>query len=151
MMNLYFFLPLALGVTVLSQATLNRALALQWGLAAAVTLNAAVFFVLSIGFLLIAKYTPSVVPEFWRFQQNPQNFQWYYLLPGLCGFFLVLGLPWSIQNLGASTSFLLLIASQIISSLLFEHFHEGTHISFQKLIGALLVMIGAYLTLPKGP
>lgn len=146
MTNSYLLLPLALGVTVVAQATLNRVFALQWGLAVAVTVNAAVFFVLSLGFLLIAKYTPNILPEFWRYNPTSNGFAWTYLIPGICGFFLVVGLPWSIQNLGPSTSFLLLIASQIIASLCLEYFQDAEGVSARKIIGALFVLAGAYLT-----
>jgi len=144
-MNPYLLIPFALGVSVVIQATLNRTMGLQYGLAAAVTLNAVVFFVLSLGFYAIAKYTPTIVPEFWRIRPSSEAFSWTYLIPGLCGFFLVIGLPWAIQNLGPSTSFLLLIASQIMMSLGLEFFQQGWTLSGPKLVGALLVIIGAVL------
>lgn len=146
-MNIYLLLPLALGVTVVLQATLNRTMALQYGLASAVLLNAAVFFILSLGFFISAKYTPTLVPEFMRVRISEQSFSWLYLLPGLCGFFLVLGLPWAIQNIGPSTSFLLLIASQIVVSLGLEIYQSGITPPLVRILGALLVIVGAILVI----
>src|SRR4051794_11523469 len=116
MINLYLILPLALGVSVVLQGTINRQMALEYGLGSTVLLNAVVFFILSLGFYLSAKYTPAVVPEFWRMREPTNGFSWSYLLPGVFGFIIVTGLPWAIQNLGPSTTIILLIASQILLS-----------------------------------
>lgn len=145
-MNPYLLIPFTLGVSVVFQAILNRSMGLQYGLAAAVFLNAALFFVLSLGFLAVAKYTPTILPEFWRFRDSSDSFHWAYLLPGLFGFLIVIGLPWSIQNIGPSTSFLLLISAQIIVSLILEFNEKAGAIDWTKLLGALLVLVGAFLT-----
>ena len=147
MINPSLFLPLALGVTVVLQASLNRSMGNQMGLSLAVLINAAVFLVLSLGFFLLAKYTPMIVPEFWRFRPSSQAFSWYYLVPGFCGFFLVMGLPWSIQQLGPSTSFLILIASQILISFFMEAIQQGHGLDLKKSLGVLFVLIGAALTI----
>lgn len=150
MINIFLLLPLALGVTVVAQATLNRSFALQYGLAGAVLLNAAVFFFFSLGFFILAKYTPSLLPEFMRLRSpGPagQSFPWIYFLPGAFGFSLVLGLPWVLQNIGPSRGFLLLIASQVVTSLAFETYQSGNLPSPLRALGALLVVIGAALVI----
>jgi len=144
-MNSYLLLPLLLGVSVVVQATLNRQLGSQYGWATAVTLNAVVFLVLSLGFLLIAKYTPALIPEFLQDRKPTDSFHGSYLIPGICGFFLVLGLPLSMQFLGASTSIILLIAAQILFSVAQEAWTVGLMPSLWKSFGAILVLAGSAL------
>ena len=144
-MNFYFFLPIALGVSVVVQATLNKEMALQYGLLSAVLLNAAVLFVLSALFYGIAKTSPEFFPEFFQPKSSSEPFNWSYLIPGMCGFFLVLGLPWSLHKLGPSNSFLLLIATQIVVSLLLETYRSQSLPQGLKLAGAILVLIGGAL------
>lgn len=145
MSNLAFTLPLALGVTVVLQATMNRSIGFNYGLSAAVALNAVVFFVLSIGFFLLAKYNPMIVPDFVRVREPSESFSWLYLIPGTCGFMLVLGLPWSIQNIGPTISFLLLIASQVVVSFALEIWQAGGLPSLIRVGGAALILAGSYL------
>ncbi len=147
MMNIAFFVPLALGVTVVLQATLNRAIGHNHGLATAVLINAVVFFVLSLGFFLTGKYNPDLVPEFLRFRESSVPYSWYYLIPGACGFFLVLGLPYAIHHIGPSLSFLLLIASQVVVSLAFEIYLSGNVPSLLRLMGAALIVVGSILVI----
>jgi len=144
-MNSYLLLPLLLGVSVVVQATMNRQLGSQYGWATAVTLNAVVFLVLSLGFLLIAKYTPSLIPEFLQNRRPTDSFHLSYFIPGMCGFFLVLGLPLSMQFLGASTSIILLIASQILFSVAQEAWTAGLMPSLWNFFGAILVLAGSAL------
>ena len=144
-MNAYLLIPLALGATVVTQATLNRQMGSQLGLSTAVAINAAVFLILSLGIYAIAKYTPTIVPEFFQIQKPTENFKLSYLIPGTCGFLLVMGLPWSIQTLGPSTSFVLLITAQIILSVILEATTSAAPPSLWKALGALLVLAGATL------
>jgi uncharacterized membrane protein YdcZ (DUF606 family) len=144
-MNAYFLLPLALGVTVVAQATLNRSMATAYGLSTVMAINAVVFFIFSVGFFLFAHYNPKLVPDFVQTREMTAPFLWTYIIPGFCGFLLVLGLPWAIEYAGASTSFLLLIASQIIISFAWEVIHSGESPSVLKVCGALLISAGAFL------
>jgi transporter family-2 protein len=147
MLQMSYLLPLALGVTVVFQATLNRSMASHYGLASAVTLNAAVFFALSLGIFVFAKYNPDLVPDFLQIRRPENQFSWTYLLPGVCGFILVMGLPWSIELIGPSASFLLLISSQILVSLILEATQSPGPLSFPKLVGGFLVLAGSILVM----
>lgn len=144
-MNAYFLLPLALGVTVVAQATMNRTMASAYGLSTVMAINAVVFFVFSVGFFLFAHYNPRLVPDFVQSRQFTAPFLWTYVIPGFCGFLLVLGLPWAIEYAGASNSFLLLIASQIVFSFAWEIWQSGQSPSILKIAGALLISAGSYL------
>lgn len=142
-MGFYYFIPIALGVTVLTQGILNRQFGAAWGLSTAVLINAAVFFVLSALFFIIAKLWPHLLPEFLRFRDPGTGFQWAFLIPGVCGFILVLGLPWALHNIGPSKSFLLLITSQILSSLVADQWIYAQPVSAMKWVGGFITVIGA--------
>ncbi len=146
-MNAYILLPLVLGLTVVAQATINRTMAEAYGLSTVMAINAVVFLLFSVGFFLFTHYNPKVVPEFVQNREWTSPFLWTYILPGFCGFLLVLGLPWAIEYVGASNSFLLLIASQIIISFAWELIQSGETPSVTKWLGAGLISAGAFLVI----
>jgi uncharacterized membrane protein YdcZ (DUF606 family) len=143
-MNAYFILPIIVGLSVVAQATLNRQMGEQYGLAATVAFNAVVFLVLSLGFFFVAQYNPTIVPEFMQVRKASEagSFHWSFLLPGLCGFFIVLGFPWSIQAIGPSASFICAVAAQILISLGLEFFQSGALPHPWKIAGGVLVLLG---------
>lgn len=141
-MGFYYFVPIALGVTVLAQGILNRQFGAAWGLSTAVFVNAIVFFVLNGLLFAVAKLWPHILPEFLRYRDAGTGFEWTFLVPGICGFLLVLGLPWALDNIGPSKSFLLLIASQILSSLVADQWIFAQPVSTMKWIGGLITIIG---------
>lgn len=147
--RVYGLIPLALGLVVVLQGTLNRQIGEQWGLAMAVFINATVFFILSIGLFLVAKYFPDWVPEFFRYRADVEGreFKAVYLVPGVCGFLLVLGLPWAIRNLGVGKALVILISSQVLVGFLWDQFIYKTQASGLKLVGALLSVLGAILSM----
>lgn len=146
-MGFFYLLPMLLGVTVVVQGTMNRQIGAIYGLSTAVLINAAVFFVLSLCFFLVAKYTPSLVPEFLQVKSSDSAFSLKYIIPGSCGFLLVMGLPWAIQNIGAARSFLLLIVAQILTGFVWDFFDSATQPHLLKISGALLTIVGGALIL----
>lgn len=143
-MSIFFLIPLFLGVTVIAQGALNRSISVDWGLVSAVFLNAAVFLAVSFFLLLTNKYLPENLPDYLKLQNfDMSKFKWWFLIPGLCGFFLVLGIPWSMQLNGATKTFVLLIVTQVVLSLLFEKFFMEINVSTMKIVGAFIAMTGA--------
>lgn len=148
-LRVYGLIPLALGLVVVLQGTLNRQIGEQWGLAMAVFINATVFFILSVGLFLVSRYFPDWVPEFFRYRAGVEGreFKAIYLVPGICGFLLVLGLPWAIRNLGVGKALVILISSQVLVGFLWDQFIYKTQASGLKLVGALLSVLGAILSM----
>lgn len=145
-MNFYLIIPILLGFTVVAQGVLNRHIGTEWGLSSAVFLNALVFMIVSFALVIVAKIFPEIMPEYLRIQQiDLDKMKWWFLIPGLCGFFLVLGIPWSIQMAGPSKTFLVLIASQIVLGLLYEKLFLDEPISTMKYAGAVVSTIGVAL------
>lgn len=145
-MSSYLFLPLVLGLSTVTQGILNRGVAESWGLVWAVFLNAAFFLVVSVLLLLASHYTPQYLPEYLRISQfSVDKFKWWFLIPGFCGFCIVICIPWSLQTLGPSKTFVFMIVAQIIFSLLAEKFVFDSNLSVTKVFGAVLAMAGAAL------
>lgn len=67
------------------------------------------------------------------------------IVPGLCGFVLVLGAPWALQKVGPSTTFVLLVGSQILLSVLVDKWIFDLDPGWTKWLGASLVLAGAWL------
>lgn len=148
-MNTFLILPVILAFSVVSQGLLNKKVGAEQGLAFAVFLNAIVFLIVSGILFFISKNFSESVPAFLKLPTDSKNIfsieNAWYLIPGLCGFVLVLGIPWSLQNLGSAKTFIILIVSQIILSLLAEKFYFQNEVSLLKMAGALVALVGAVM------
>ena len=144
-MNFYFLLPIAIGVSIVLQGTFNRDMALNYGLATTVLLNAAVFLVVSAGLSIWVKINPAFFPVFIQSRTSEAPFNWLYLLPGIFGVMIVLGVPWSLEKIGPSNTFLFLIITQIVLSVSLEAYQLQTSPAVMKMTGAGLVILGGIL------
>jgi uncharacterized membrane protein YdcZ (DUF606 family) len=57
----------------------------------------------------------------------------------------VLGLPWSIDTIGAGRSFVLLISAQILTGFLWDFSVNNINPSLVKLLGGILAIAGSIL------
>ena len=146
-MVFYYALPLTLGILIVVQGGMNRQIGSLWGLSTAVLLNAGVLFAASAVFYGMLRWSPETFPEFLRPKNPEQGSSWWYLLPGLCGFCLVLGLPWSIQSIGAAKSFILVITAQICAGLVWDAVVTGIYPGMLKIAGGLLTLLGSLLVI----
>jgi bacterial/archaeal transporter family-2 protein len=76
------------------------------------------------------------------------------LTAGVMGGLLVFGIAWTMPQLGAGTAFVLMIAGQVISGMIFSHFgllgSPVEPVSLIKIIGVVLLIAGAAIvTLAK--
>ena len=76
------------------------------------------------------------------------------LTAGIMGGALVFGIAWAMPQLGAGTAFVLMIAGQVISGMIFSHFgllgSPVEPVSMIKIIGVVLLVAGAgIVTLAK--
>lgn len=145
-MWIYLILPIMTGVSIVLQGGLNRASADQMGLLSAVLLNALVFLVLATTLWALARFGILSLPE----QMGAGSFrslQLWQLWPGLFGFLIVLLVPWSIMHLGAGLTFSLVIATQLIVSILWDSLRGHGLPGTGMWIGIALVLAGAILIL----
>lgn len=76
------------------------------------------------------------------------------LSAGAMGAALVFGIAWTLPQIGAGPAFVLMIAGQVVTGMLFSHFgilgSPVDPVSFLKIVGALMVIVGAgIVTLAK--
>jgi bacterial/archaeal transporter family-2 protein len=135
---------------VVAQGGLNRRLAGQWGLPGAVLLNTVVLLGVVLTLFALMSAVPSLFPEGFGGRPQLRGFSPWYLLPGVLGFVIVLGMPVAIARLGAVQSVLLLIAAQLVASLAWDALVEGRPATLVRVVGSVLAVAGAALVVLKG-
>jgi len=88
------------------------------------------------------------------FFSNLKQVPLWLLTAGIMGGALVFGIAWTMPQLGAGTAFVLMIAGQVISGMLFSHFgllgSPVEPVSMMKILGVVLLVAGAAIvTLSK--
>ncbi len=143
-MRIMIVLPLTLGVLVVFQSVMNRAIGETRGLSFAVALNAAVLLAVALAALGVLAMWGNSTPAYLRPQFNGA-WRWWYVLPGIFGFTLVAGMPLAMRSLGAFPSIVALILGQLLCSLIWDAISQGQGISMARIGGLILTAAGAYL------
>ena len=145
-MNLALIVPFALGCFAVLQVALNKRIAASMGLTQAVILNAGVLLVVAVVFWLYARGARQDFGEWMSGSGGPGDFKLWWIIPGLCGLTLVAGLPWAVQRIGALQAFVVLVAAQMLFSIVWDHWVEGVDVTAPRVIGAALAIAGAGVT-----
>lgn len=140
-MSLFHIFPILLGLAVVVQSTLNHQFSQQIGLIGAVVINAVVLLTVSTLVLLAVYFQPQWFPAFWTIKRGPMSL-WMWV-PGFCGFMMVLGIPWSIQQIGATSTLVLLICSQLLFGAIYDVLVLKLSFTMLKFIGCVLALAGA--------
>jgi transporter family-2 protein len=143
-MSIALFVPIVLGVLSVLQATFNRHIAREWGLAPAAVLNTAVAVVLSLAFVAYCVWRGSD-GGLLRVSFDARLMRGWWLLPGCFGIALVVGLPWAVAKLGTLPVFVGLIAAQVVTSALWDRLVDGASLSPQRIAGAVLAVASVAL------
>jgi transporter family-2 protein len=143
-MNLVILLPLGIGAAAVLQATINRQIAGQWGLAPAALLNTSIALLCAIGLL---GYCVAAGPRggLLRVAFEPASFRAWWLLPGLFGFAIVVGLPWAVGKAGALPTFVSMVAAQMLTSALWDRYALGVAWEPSRVLGAVLAIASVWL------
>jgi uncharacterized membrane protein YdcZ (DUF606 family) len=144
-MKIYLVICFLLGALVVFQPSLNRIIFAQKGLSFAVFLNGSILFSSAVILFAVSFYLPDHVPLAQRFTPH-SDVNWWYVLPGLMGFLLVVLVPIMIKNVGAFSTVVAMILGQVVTSILWDVYQEGVALSGSRLFGLLLVIAGAYFT-----
>ncbi|MCP3104661.1 DMT family transporter [Myxococcus sp. K15C18031901] len=148
-MRFVSLVPLLCGLAVVAQGGLNRRFAGQWGLLGAVLLNMVVATVATFGVYALVRSVPALWPDAGAEGRFP-GFTMWHLLPGLCGVVIVLGMPWAIGRMGAVQSVLLLMAAQLVTSLVWDAMVEGRPATVARVVGSAVAFTGAAIAVWKG-
>jgi transporter family-2 protein len=143
-MKLVILIPVCLGAAAVAQATLNRQIAERWGLAPAAVLNMSIAF--ACGLALLGYFMASAPrTDLFRVSFDLAGFRPWWLLPGLCGFGIVIGLPWAIGKVGALATFVSFVAAQMAVSAIWDRVAYGMPFNATRTIGAALAVASVLL------
>lgn len=147
MMPLYIALAALAGAFLPVQALINAKLGFATtGPIFAALVNFTVGTVALLAYVLLTRLPLPLVSEL-------ASLPWWYWTGGLLGGFFVFTAALTVPKLGAAGLAAVVIAGQLISSMLLDHFGllNGVHaLSATRLLGALLLLAGAYLILNAG-
>lgn len=143
MKALFYLLPVFAGIAITVQSGINSQLrtAIQHPVLAAFI--SFIVGTVALGILLI--FSKSALPGLSEYS----SVQWYQYTGGLLGAFVVTVTLISVAEIGAGNMFVLIVAGQLVTATLMDHFGvlgmKENPVSVQKLLGILLVICGAYL------
>lgn len=149
-MSLAVFLSLLMGAASLFQGGLNRHIATQWGFVGAAFLNTLVILVVVSTIYGISRWYPDVLPKVLQDKHSFSNISWWYVIPGLSGLFLILGMPWVISKIGALKLFLGFVAAQLVGSVIWDACMEGIPVTTIRVAGVALSFLAVWLVSWKG-
>jgi transporter family-2 protein len=144
---LFYLLPVFAGIAITIQSGINSQLrtAIQHPLMAAFI--SFVVGTVALGLLLI--FSKDALPGLSQYS----TINWYKYTGGLLGAFVVTVTLLSVAEIGAGNMFVLIVAGQLITAVLMDHFGilgmRSNPVSLQKLLGICLLVAGAYLVNKK--
>lgn len=149
-MLIALFLSITLGLASVLQGGLNRQIATTWGFTATAFFNTLVLLVATAILYIVSRRYPMILPEALRERNGFSSFSWWYLIPGLCGLYIILGIPLVISKIGALNLFLGFVAAQLVGSLIWDACMEGVPISIIHIAGVALSFLAVWLVSWKG-
>ncbi len=145
-MLIALLLSIMAGAFGVFQAGLNKEIAGSLGYTSSMLFNGTFFLLFNLAFFLIVFAKPQWFPQDFTIQGQLSDFRIWWLLPGLLGFALVLGLAVAVGKIGAAQTFVITIAAQICASLLWDIFDGSFVLNKWRIIGAVLTLTGAILS-----
>lgn len=127
------------------QAGMNKVVADSLGFSSSVLLNGFFLFFFNLLFFILVVLKPKTFPAEFSVQWNFQEFKLWWIVPGLMGFVLVLGLAVSVGRIGAVRTFVIAIAAQIFASMLWDFWAGDQELNKLRLVGAFITLCGAVL------
>lgn len=144
-MNLKLLFPFFLGALLVLQPGFNKHIMTERGLGFAIVMNGFVLFVLTSSFLILLLALGDRLPEVFRIRHS-SAMHWWYIIPGLCGFSLVVCVPLVLASVGAVSTVVGMLSGQLLTSMLWDAWVEGRSTSLLRILGVLLALGGAFLT-----
>jgi len=139
------FIPVSLGIASVLQNTLNRQIGYKWGLPTTILFNAFIFVFCGVVLVAMARVFPEKFSGIFSAKDEGLSFKWWYFLPGVFGYSIILGLPYAMTELGALKVFVGFVAAQVITSLLWDGFVDGIEMTAYRVLGATLSIAGVVL------
>lgn len=146
-MNWTYIIPLAVGAAGIIQGGLNKNMSQNMGLTMALFIGNALVLLYSVFLYLLATKSPESVSDLFRLRETAINFKWWYIIPSVCGFVIITGIPFGISKIGAIKVAVLIIAGQMITSVLWDIFVEKIPLNSYKGLGILCSLLSIFFTL----
>jgi len=144
---LFYLLPVFAGVAITIQSGVNSQLrtAIQHPLMAAFIS----FVVGTIALAILLIFSKDSIPGLSQYS----SVSWYKYTGGLLGAFVVTVTLISVAQIGAGNMFVLIVAGQLVTAVLMDHFGvlgmKPNPVSVQKFLGICLLVAGAWLVNKK--
>ncbi len=143
MQTILFFLPLVAGVFIATQAGVNSQLRNQTGSAIVAAFISFLTGTIALAALMLIAREP--FPS-WQILREAT---WSSYLGGVLGVGFVMIIIYAAQKLGAANLFALIVAAQLVSALIYDHFgllgFKQSQVTPIRIAGVLLLIAGAYL------
>ena len=136
-------MAILVGMCGILQGTVYKHMSIEIGLVHAVLIgNAMVLSMNVLVFVLVQKF-PQHFPLFMQ-AKDTFDFKWWYLLPGCFGMIAVAGMPYAYYKIDTVRVTVTIIATQMLTSVMWDYWAESTPIDIKKSLG-LLLSIGSVL------
>ena len=146
-MNWTYIIPLAVGAAGIIQGGLNKNMSQNMGLTMALFIGNSLVVIYSILLYFLAAKSPESVSELFKLKATATGFKWWYVIPSVCGFIIITGIPFGISKIGAVKVAVLIIAGQMITSLCWDFFVEKIPFSTTKGLGVFFSLLSILFTL----
>lgn len=130
-------IPFLLGALGILQGAINRVISQETGYNIQILVTCIVALLLSFTLYFMAKLVPNSVPDFYQITSG-FKFKWYYVFPGIFGFFIISTIPVAIEKFGALKVTVGIVAAQMITSVLWDLYIEKLNLTPLKIVGIIL-------------
>ena len=146
-MNWTYLIPIAVGFAGILQGGVNRNMSEDIGLAHSILIGNIIIVGYSLLLYFLVQKSPENYPSFMHVKAAITSFKWWYIFPSIFGFIIVAGIPYGIYKLGAVKVTVVIVAAQMIASVLWDIFIEKAPINLFKSLGLLFAGVSVALTL----
>ncbi len=143
-------LSVIVGLSIVLQNGLNHRISHTLSMGTILTANCIISLALSVGLLLITRLYPEWVPDTFRPTSSTLSqamSRWWILIPGVCGFLIILSMPVAIGKIGVLKVLAIVIAIQLGGGMLWDYAVEGITPSLQRIAGSIITLAGAWVAL----
>jgi uncharacterized membrane protein YdcZ (DUF606 family) len=141
-MRFVLLLPVVLGAVMVLQGAFNKQIMAHWGLGSVVVFNSVFVLLFSLFYMVVAWGAPQLLPGDLGNGGQLSQVRWWWLLPPVCGMAIITLMPVAIQRLGALKVFVVVVAAQMVVSMIWDGLVEGQGPTAGRVVGAALVAVG---------
>lgn len=143
-----YLIPIAVGVAGILQGGFNRNMSNDLGLAKGLLVGNVLVLAYSLLLFFGASKFPNLVPEIFHNKGSlSSSLRWWYIIPSICGFIIIAGIPMGIVKIGAVKVTVLIVVAQMITSIIWDITVEKLPINTMKTLGLLFSLIAVGCTL----